>query len=257
MQRAKGTERLLEVLDCVIDQERPVTRNAIAAAINAPRSTVYSIIEVLLTHDYLEQIEPEGLIVPGPKCGLMGLAYDKHATLGRKARQVVSRLARQAGEVAELDVMRGWRQMVQISETGRGHNYRVALEGSTSPLPQTASGRFLLDGIAREEMEKNFTPHDYVMADGSVLSLDDLCAHMGRAKEQGYWVASGLIDPYIACIASPVRDREERCIAAVCLVVPLPEMAQREGEFITMTCAAAQDLTQLLRTTSRYSGMAR
>lgn len=251
MQRAKGTERLLEVLDCVIDQDQPMTRNAIAAAIGVPRSTVYSIIEVLLSHDYLEQIEPEGLIVPGSKCGLMGLAYDKHATLGRKARQVVSRLARQAGEVAELDVMRGWRQMVQISETGRGHNYRVASEGSTSPLPQTASGRFLLDGIARQDMRKNFTSEDYVMADGSVLSLDELCEHIERARQQGYWVASGLIDPYIGCIASPVRDRQERCIGAVCLVVPLPEMAHRKDEFITMTCTAAQDLTQILRTTSR------
>lgn len=254
MQRAKGTERLLEVLDCVIDQERPITRNAIAAALNAPRSTVYSIIEVLLSHDYLEQMEPEGLIVPGPKCGLMGLAYDKHATFGRKARQVVLKLARQAGEVAELDVMRGWRQMVQISETGRSHKYRVASEGSTSPLPQTASGRFLLDGIPRDEMKRNFTSEDYTMADGSVLSLDDLCGHIERAKSQGYWVASGLIDPYIACIAAPVRNRDERCIGAVCLVVPLPEMTHRDTEFIAMTRLAAQELTDLLRTSSRLPG---
>jgi DNA-binding IclR family transcriptional regulator len=257
MQRAKGTERLLEVLDCVIDQDQPMTRNAIAAAINAPRSTIYSIIEVMLAHDYLEQIEPEGLIVPGPKCGLMGLAYDRHATLGRKARQVVSRLARKAGEVAELDVMRGWRQMVQISETGRGHNYRVASEGSTSPLPQTASGRFLLDGVSREDMKKNFAADDYVMADGSVLSLDELCQHIERARRQGYWVASGLIDPYIACIASPVRDREERCIGAICLVVPLPEMTHRSEEFIAMTREAAEELTQLLRATSRFADMGR
>src|SRR5262245_414674 len=124
MQRAKGTDRLLDVLDCVMAQGTPASRNAIAARIKAPRSTVYSMIELLVARGYLEMIEPEGLIVPGSKCGLLGLAHDKHASFGRKARQIVGKLARQAGETAELNVMDGWRQIVFISETGRGHNYR-------------------------------------------------------------------------------------------------------------------------------------
>lgn len=251
MQRAKGTDRLLDVLDCVMAQDRPLSRNAIAAAIKAPRSTVYSVIDLLLARDYLEQIQPEGLIVPGGKCGLMGLAYDKHAAFGRKARLVVSHLAQQAGEVAELDVMRGWRQIVLISETGRGHNYRVAAEGSSSPLPQTASGRFLLENVDLQEMAANIPGGDFVMADGEEVSLDTLRDHIDSAERQDYWIARGLIDPYIGCIASPVRDRDHRCIGAICLVVPLPELARREQEFIAMTRAAAAELTQVLKATSR------
>ena len=250
MQRAKGTDRMLDVLDCVMAQNRPLTRNAIAAEIGAPRSTVYSVIETMLARDYLEQMQPEGLIVPGSRCGLLGYAYDRHNPFGRRARHVVAKLSRQAGEVAELDIMRGWRQIVFISETGRGHNYRVAVEGSSSSLPQSASGRFLLQGIERSVIKANIPPVDFIMADGSETSLDQFCHHIEAAKAQGYWTARGLIDPYIGCIASPVYDRSMRCVATVCLVVPLPELARRETEFIAMTREAADELTQLSRSTN-------
>lgn len=245
MLRAKGTDRLLDVLDCVVSQSMPQTRNAIAATIGAPRSTVYSVIELLLKRDYLEQIEPEGLIVPGGKCGLLGFAYDRHNPFGRRARHVVAKLARQAGEVAELDIMRGWRQIVLISETGRGHNYRVAVEGSSTALPQAASGRFLLQGVDRRDMEANIPVADFTMADGSKISLDQFRDHVEMARRQGYWTARGLIDPYIACIAAPVHDRSQRCIGAVCLVVPLPELARREDQLIAMTREAADELTRI------------
>lgn len=243
MLRAKGTDRLLDVLDCVASQEAPVTRNAIAAAIGAPRSTVYSIVELMLRRDYLEQIEPEGLIVPGGKCGLLGLAHGHQNRFGRKARTVVAKLARRAGEVAELNIMRDWRQIVLISETGRSHHYRVPVEGSSTPLPQAASGRFLLQGIDRGEIAANLSGADFVMADGSRIDLARLCDDMETARRQGYWIARGLIDPYIACIASPIQDRSERCIGVVCLVVPLPELARREQELISMTREAADELT--------------
>ena len=245
MLRAKGTDRLLDVLDCVASRETPMTRNAIAAAIGAPRSTVYSIIELMLKRDYLEQIEPEGLIVPGGKCGLLGLSHGRQNRFGRKARNVVAKLARSAGEVAELNIMRDWRQIVLISETGRSHHYRVPVEGSSTPLPQAASGRFLLQGIDRDEMAANLSGADFSMADGSRRDLARFCDDMVTARRQGYWIARGLIDPYIACIASPVQDRSQRCIASVCLVVPLPELARREDELIAMTREAADELTRI------------
>jgi DNA-binding IclR family transcriptional regulator len=243
MLRAKGTDRLLDVLDCVASQETPVTRNAIAAAIGAPRSTVYSIIELMLKRDYLEQVEPEGLIVPGGRCGLLGLAYGRQNRFGRKARNVVAKLAERAGEVAELNIMRDWRQIVLISETGRAHHYRVPVEGSSTPLPQAASGRFLLQGVDRGEMTANLSDADFTMADGGRIDPAQFREDIEAAKRQGYWIARGLIDPYIACIASPVWDRDERCIGAVCLVVPLPELASREAELVSMTREAAEELT--------------
>ncbi|MHC1550270.1 IclR family transcriptional regulator [Phyllobacterium sp. K27] len=248
MERARGTDRLLDVLDCILSQSQPLTRNAIASAIGAPRSTIYSIIEQLLEREFLEQFGPEGLILPGSKCGQLGFAYDRHNPFGRKARHVISKLAKLAGEVAELDVMRGWRQVVLISETGRDHNYRVPVEGSSSPLPRTASGRFLLQGVDVADMAANIPLADFIMADGNKVTAKKLADDISHAAAQGYWIARGLIDPYIACVTAPVHDRSQRCIGAVCLVVPLPELEPREPELVAMTRNAAEELSQLFLT---------
>lgn len=241
--RARGTDRLLDVLDLVAAQQRPTTRNAIAAALGAPRSTVYSIIDTLLVRGFLDQMEPEGLIVPGRLCGLLGQVYDRSAPLARQARDVVTELARSTGEVSELDVLQDWKQLILISRSGRGHGYRTAVEGSRFPLPSTAAARFLLEGYSMAELERWIPAADYVTPTGVVSSPAKLHLEIDQARRQGYFVTRAMVDPYVACVTAPVRNREGRCIGVICLVVPLQEIDHRETEYIAATTQAAARLS--------------
>lgn len=242
--RARGTDRLLDVLDLVAGQEQPVTRNAIAAALGAPRSTVYSIVETLLARGYVDQIEPEGLIVPGRVCGLLGQVYERSSPLARQARDVVTELAGITGEVCELDVLHEWKQLILISRSGRGHGYRTAVEGSRFPLPLTAAARFLLDGFSRVELERSIPAADYTASTGVVTSPAKLYEEVQQARRQGYWITRGLVDPYVACVTAPVRDRQKRCIGVICLVAPLQEIDRREADYIAETTKAAAGLSR-------------
>ena len=241
--RAKGTDRLLDVLGLVAAQHQPMTRNAIAAALGAPRSTIYSVIDTLLARGFVDQIEPEGLVVPGRLSGLLGQAYDRSAPLARQARAVIHDLAIESGEVAELDVLQDWTQLILMSCTGRRHGYRSAVEGSRFPLPATASARFLLDRFSASDIEKSIPADDFVTPTGVRLTPDQLCEEVAQARRQGYWVTRALVDRYVACVTAPVRARDDRCIGAICLVVPLPEIDKREEECIAMTVAAAARLS--------------
>lgn len=241
--RARGTDRLLDVLDLVAAQHQPLTRNAIAAALGAPRSTIYSVIDTLVARGFVDQIEPEGLIVPGRLSGLLGQSYERSAPLAHQAREVIAELASATGEVAELDVLQGWQQLILISRTGRGHSYRSAVEGSRFPLPSTASSRFLLDGFALSDLERSIPPADFITATGIKVTPAELYREIGQARAQGYWITRALVDPYVACVTAPVRARDERCIGVICLVVALPEIDRRQAEYIAMTTEAAAKLS--------------
>lgn len=241
--RARGTDRLLDVLDLVAAQQQPVTRNAIAAELGAPRSTVYSIIDTLLARGFVDQIEPDGLIVPGRACGLLGQAYDRSAPLARHAREIVGELAVHSGEVTELDVMQDWKQLILISRTGRGHAYRSAVEGSRFPMPCTAAARFLLDGYSLADIERSIPPADFLTPTGVQLSPQRLHEEVGLARRQGHWITRALVDPYVACVTAPIRTRDGRCIGVICLVVPLQEIDHRQAEYIAMTTEAAARLS--------------
>lgn len=241
--RERGTDRLLDVLDFMATQQKPTTRNAIAAALGAPRSTVYSMIETLLARGVLEQIEPEGLIVPGRLCALLGHAYERSAPLIRQAKDVLVDLANATGEVCELDVLYDWKQLILLSRSGRGHRYRSAVEGSLFPLPSTAAARFLLEGYSPAELERFIPQADYTAATGIVSSPAQLHDEIEQAGKQGYWITRALVDPYVACVTAAVRNRDLRCIGAICLVVPLPEIDRREVEYIAATTKAAATLS--------------
>lgn len=236
---------MLDVLDFLATQQQPTTRNAIAAALGAPRSTVYSMIETLLVRGVLEQIEPEGLIVPGRLCGLLGQAYERSAPLIRQAKEVLVELANATGEVCELDVLYDWKQLILLSRSGRGHRYRTAVEGSLFPLPSTAAARFLLDGCSLAELERFIPLADYTASTGIVSSPKQLHQEITQAREQGYWITRALVDPYVACVTAPVRDRHLRCIGAICLVVPLQEIDRREEDYIAATTKAAATLSSI------------
>lgn len=240
--RARGTDRLLDVLDFVAEQP-PSTRNGIAAALGAPRSTVYSIVDTLLARGFVDQVDPEGLIVPGRRSGLLGLAYDRSAPLARQAREIVGELAMKSGEVTELDVLQDWKQLILISRSGRGHAYRAAVEGSRFPLPSTAAARLLLDGYSLAELERAIPPEDFVTPTGIVTSPAQLHAEIAEARALGHWITRGLVDPYVACVTAPVRARDARCIGVICLVVPLPEIYKREEDYVAMTTEAAARLS--------------
>lgn len=242
--RARGTDRLLDVLDLVAAQPQPATRNAIAATLGAPRSTVYSIIDILISRGYLDQIEPEGLIVPGRLCGLLGQVYDRSAPLARQAKGIITELAKTTREVCELDVLHDWKQLILISISGRGHGYRTAVEGSRFPLPSTASARFLLDGYSIADLERSIPVEDFVSSTGVVSSPHDLHEEIGQAREQGYWITRALVDPYVACVTAPIQNRQSRCIGAICLVVALQDIDKREAEYIELTTDTAARLSR-------------
>ncbi|KQO83473.1 IclR family transcriptional regulator [Rhizobium sp. Leaf262] len=242
--RARGTDRLLDVLELVAAQQQPATRNAIAAMLGAPRSTVYSIIDTLMARGFLDQTEPEGLIVPGRLCGLLGQVYDRSAPLARQAKEVIRNLAQTTREVCELDLLHDWKQLIMISISGRGHGYRTAVEGSRFPLPSTAAARFLLDGYSAEDLERSIPVEDFTSLTGAVSSPAQLHREVEQAREQGYWVTRALVDPYVACVTAPVRERQGRCIASICLVVALQDIDKREAEYIFATTQAAAELSR-------------
>lgn len=220
-----------------------MTRNAIAGELGAPRSTVYSIIDILLARGFVDQIEPEGLIVPGRRCGLLGQAYDRSAPLARQARDVITDLAIATGEVTELDILQDWKQVILLSRSGRGQGYRSAVEGARFPLPSTAAARFLLDGYSLADIERFIPKADYVTPTGQNLNPKQLFLEVQQARAQGYWVTRGLVDPYVACITAPVRARDASCIGVICLVVALPEIDRREAEYVALTTQAASRLS--------------
>lgn len=241
MERARGTERLLDIFDHLGKCERGQTAGEIATAIGAPRSSVYTITEALASRGYLER-SPEGLLTIGSKIVVLALAFDQQSRISLVARSVVRDLAEATGEIAELNILDGWKQLVLIAENGPRQFYLKSQEGARYPIPRTASGRFLVAGFPKKEIESNIPENDFRLADDTVLSLDDFLGDIRNAQQDSYYCTRGMIDLNIACISAPIINKNEACVGAVSLVLPVSEFDRRRNELTAQVMQAAETL---------------
>jgi len=106
--------------------------------------------------------------------------------------------------------------------------------GLQIPLPWTASGRLLLAGFERADIEGMISEDDLVLPDGRRLRLDDFIADIATAGLAGYCITSGLVDAYTKCLAAPVFSAAGKVEATMCLVVPIDTSEEKTDELLAV-----------------------
>jgi DNA-binding IclR family transcriptional regulator len=243
--RARGVDRLLDILNYFANVREPVSALEIANKLTAPKSSVYEILDMLMSRGYVERIS-SGKFVVGRSAYALGSAFGRQTGLCRIVQPALRRLSNLTGEISEFCVFHQWQQLVVFAESGRRNSYFHSQQGILYPMPMCASGRFLLQSFGPEDIIRNIPPQHYKMANGAVLSPSGFLQASKRAIARGYEVVNGAIDPNISCVAVPVYNAQRKCIAATALVVPLQEFAAREQELVTHLRQATTPLAEAI-----------
>lgn len=219
--RERGVDRILQILDFLHDHGEGIRIGALAKALNAPRSSTYTLVNALTEAGLLEAAAEDGRIFFGKRMYLYGLNYMRENPLAKRARAEVDRLAKETGETSEFCMLQSGRYTI-IHMCPGTRPFRISSAvGLQIPIPWTASGRLLLAGHSRAEIEALIAPDDLVLPDGRTLDLDDFIAAIDRAGADGYCLTKGLVDAYTQCLAAPIYGPDGRVEATICLVLPI------------------------------------
>ncbi|WP_266033396.1 IclR family transcriptional regulator [Brucella intermedia] len=245
LERARGTDRLLDILEKLFETETPYSRNSLASAMGVPRSTVYTLVDQLISRGWLEQ-SPSGTINLGHKSGLLGLAYRSHTHFEQTANEVLLGLVEETGQAAELNVVDNWQQLVVLAVKGPEHSYLQPVIGRRFHLPSTVSARVLLDSVSPDRLQANI-PSSHFSAESETPNLETLVRQIEEARQAGFAIGHGLIDRHISVMAVPVHDGNGDCIAAISLIMLSEEIATKVDQVRPAMIQAAQRLTSTLR----------
>ena len=232
--REKGLNRVLNILEFLHANQRAIGIGELAKGLNAPRSTTYTLVRELVEAGLLELAGDGNRVYFGKKLYLYGMAYMRGNDLLRRGRQEVDTLSRETGETSELCMLQSGRYTIIHSSPGTRPFRISSATGLQIPLPWTASGRLLLAGLDRSQIEAMVTQDDLVLPDGRKLELDDFIDDIGKARVTGYCVTSGLVDAYTKCLAAPVFSAPGKVEATMCLVVPIDTSKERTGELLAV-----------------------
>lgn len=241
--RERSVDRILEIFEFLHQRGEGLKIGALARALNAPRSSIYSLVRDLIDAGLLEASPEDGRVFFGKRMYLYGLNYMRENPLAKRARNEVDRLAKETGETSEFCALQNGRYTILHMCSG-SRPFRISSAvGVQIPIPWTASGRLLLADHTPDEISRLVLPDDLILPDGRTIDFDEFVASIARARADGYCLSKGLVDAYTQCLAAPIFGASGKVEATICLVLPIDCPGER-------TCALKAKLLEASRTLS-------
>lgn len=219
--RERSVDRILQILEFLHGHGEGIRIGALAKALNAPRSSTYTLVNDLTQAGLLEISGDDGRIFFGKRMYLYGLNYIRENSLAKRARIEVDRLAKETGETSEFCMLQSGRYTIMHMRPG-SRPFRISSAvGLQIPIPWTASGRLLLAGRSRAEIEALIANEDLTLPDGRRIDIDDFIDAVGKARNEGFCLTKGLVDAVTQCLAAPIYGADGNVDATICLVLPI------------------------------------
>jgi DNA-binding IclR family transcriptional regulator len=243
--RVSGIDRALQIIDYLYETGEPAGGYAIAKAVSAPLSTIYVIIDDLVEKNLLTR-NGDGTIWLGARLYHYGLAYARSLDFMSVATQEMHDLCRQSGETVQLCGREGDHMLVLAMADGPSHFQVASRVGTRVPLNWTASGRLLVGHLPERERIDLFkrcarsSPTGRAEIDPQVLSDAAASAFQARLSIQ-----AGESDYAVACIASPICNRETHCVATISIVLP-EQKAIADDSYGAQVRAAAEQIERTM-----------
>lgn len=244
--RVSGIDRALQVIDHLYETGSPAGVYAIAKAVKAPLSTVYVIVDDLVEKNMLTR-QSDGSIWLGSRLYHYGLAYARSLDFMSVATHEMHDLCRQAGETVQVCGRDGDHMLVLAMADGPSHFQVASRVGTRVPLNWTASGRLLVGHLQEDERLELFkrcarsSPTGRAEIDPSTLSES-----AGKAFESRLSIQAGESDYAVACIASPICDREGQCVATISIVLPEQKAFSDESHYTAQVRSSAERIEKLM-----------
>lgn len=255
--RTRGLERAFDILDCLRNARKPMRPNEIAAAMGAPRSTVYELINVLLRLDVLEYQGNEGRLFLGRKLFLLGTAHADQSDLLHRVSDLLAQIVAETSETAQFCLLDGDKYTVALMKEG-SRPFRISSSvGERTPIPWTASGRLLLAHLSDDEIRAFIPREDFRLPSGEWLDPAAFIAQARAAATAGHFTFDSIVDSYTHCFAVPVRRADGVAAATLCLVAPKEDARQNYDAYVACLKAAAEKLRVQMTDTSAAMALSR
>lgn len=242
--RTRGVDRVVDILELLREIGAPITVGQLAARLNAPRSTVYELINTLSSAGILDVNPTTGEVFFGIAVYFYANAYARQNPVIGIGAEEITRLGRPTGETSELCTLIKNRYAIVHSIPGNSLLRLKSAPGLTLPIPWTASGRLLVAHMSKEEVKALIPPEDFTLPNGTVLSPDNFYDEVRAADAEGICITSGILDNLTKCIAVPIRTSFGQNVATMCFVVPFGIEKSREDELVAALRESQRRLSQ-------------
>lgn len=217
---ANSLQRAIRILEVLQRRSEPMRVSELASELRIPRSSAYLIVREL-TGARLLSSSLDRRVFLGPKLFELGMDYRDKVDLLREATPIVRSLRDTTGETVQLSVLDVDALLVLLKEEGTQPVRIVSRVGSRVPVNWGAGGRLIVSDLAESQLRELLRATMRESPTGRATTDDgEFIRQVQKAREQGYFIEIGETNEHAGCIAAPVLDSADRCIAALSIAVP-------------------------------------
>ncbi|WP_054696746.1 IclR family transcriptional regulator [Syntrophomonas palmitatica] len=222
----QSVDRALSILEALSQAGQPLQLGELAQKVRLKPSTVHRLLSTLMKHDFVEQ-DAHSRYRLTMKLYYIGNSATYAANIKELAYPVMQELLERYNETVNLAILdRG--EVVYIDQLESNHIVIVrmfARVGNRGPAYCTGSGKVLLAGLGKDELQRYFK--NVALRGFTTDTITDpitLARELDKVRQDGYALDLGERDEGVRCVAAPIKNQEGSVIAALSVSGPSMRM---------------------------------
>jgi DNA-binding IclR family transcriptional regulator len=234
----RGVERIAGILEAAAASSRGVRLIDVATMLDAPSSSIHSLLKALTSVGYLE--ESDGRYVVGTGLHAL-LAPHQTSWLVKLARDEVMKLSRRTGETAVLGIGIGDTIVYTFQVVGTESIHYTAKIGESRPLYPTSIGKNILAGMDEASVRAFLRRHPNLDANQVKAELEQI--RLDGVAYNREETVKGLVG-----VSAAIHRPDGTTLAAMSVVGPVYRMVHALPVMSQQVKAAAAKVTDLVST---------
>ncbi len=227
----QSVTRALNILQCFTDETPMMRVSDISARLDLTASLVSRLLQTLEHEGFVERDEETGFYRTGKAIIALATVALNHNRLNVEALTEMQAVAAESGLGVNLSVLDGESIFYLASVDGKHTPRPYTLTGRRNPLHATGMGKVLLayapDSVRADLLNRltlnAYTPH-------TLADREQLAAELELVRGRGWATEIEELAFGRACIASPIRDRMGKVVAAISISGPLSVLCLDERQ---------------------------
>ncbi len=247
--RVPAVERAFDILEYLMSRNEALSIKEISEDLTIPNATVFRIVKSLESKGYVYKKEIGGKYILGARAVSFGSSVNKESNLSQIANAFMYELAKKSGQTVQLGVLFEY-QIMYIDQI-RTTDSLIRIEPTREPFEvDISAGGKVMVAYLSEEKQKKFLAQAVLSKHirNSDVARNDFSRELVEVKSQGYAIDDEEFARGIRCIAAPIFNNKQECIASLGITGHTLEISlERMDYFIQLTIDVAKKVSKALR----------
>ncbi|AOY75623.1 IclR family transcriptional regulator [Clostridium formicaceticum] len=227
----RSTSRVLDILEVLASSQKGYTLTEVAAAIDAPKSSIFPIIHTLQSRGYIEINENTSRYFLGIKALDLGSSYLNSHSMLSFIRKEMQHIVDTCSETCQLGILdKG--DVLYIEKIDSPEPIRmISHVGKRLPAYCTSLGKALLCDHDKEALHNLFPEGLKKFTPSTITDIEVLYEQLLEVRQTQIAYESEEITEYIQCFAVPLR-KNGLISGALSVTVPKFRLTEEKAELI-------------------------